>query len=186
MTIATTEDAAPAKKGPSFVLQLAVLLVLTGLAIGGGWFAGYYLKKGTAPQADIGQMAVIVAEPEPAEGAEDGGNETDLDGPAPASEGEDGKPRPRLVTIDPITTNLASPGNIWVRMEVAMVFDDRPPPELLRTIHQDILAYMRTVTLHQVQGASGFQHLKTDLEERIRIRSDGHASQLLIRTLLFE
>jgi flagellar FliL protein len=57
---------------------------------------------------------------------------------------------------------------------------------MVRTIHEDILAYMRTVTLQQVQGASGFRHLKTDLEERARIRSDGLATQLMIRTLLFE
>ena len=45
---------------------------------------------------------------------------------------------------------------------------------------------MRTVKLHQIEGASGFQHLKADLEERAAIRSDGHVKQVLIRTLLFE
>ncbi|EHK52231.1 flagellar basal body-associated FliL family protein, partial [Allomesorhizobium alhagi] len=59
-------------------------------------------------------------------------------------------------------------------------------PDLIESIHQDLLAYLRTVKLHQVEGASGFQHLKADLEERAKIRSGGHVKQFLIRTLLFE
>ena len=53
-------------------------------------------------------------------------------------------------------------------------------------IHQDFLAFMRTVKLPQVEGASGFQHLKEDLEERARLRSHGRVGKILIRTLLFE
>jgi flagellar FliL protein len=45
---------------------------------------------------------------------------------------------------------------------------------------------MRTVKLPQVEGASGFQHLKEDLEERARIRSGGRVKKILIKTLLFE
>ena len=40
--------------------------------------------------------------------------------------------------------------------------------------------------MHQIEGASGYQHLKADLDERARIRSDGHVKQVLVRTLLFE
>ena len=45
---------------------------------------------------------------------------------------------------------------------------------------------IRTVKMHEIEGASGFRHLKEDLEERAAIRSDGHVKQVLIRTLLFE
>jgi len=45
---------------------------------------------------------------------------------------------------------------------------------------------VRTVKLHQIEGASGYQHLKADLEERAALRSEGHAKQILIRTLLVE
>ena len=62
----------------------------------------------------------------------------------------------------------------------------RRTPELPELIHQDLLAYLRTLKLHQIEGASGFQHLKADLEERAAISSGGHVKQLLIRTLLFE
>ena len=95
--------------------------------------------------------------------------------------------RHRSSRLPPITTNLAAPSDIWVRMEVS----DRARraagrPELADTIQQDLLAFVRTVKMHQIEGASGFRHLKEDLEERAAIRSDGHVKQVLIRTLLFE
>jgi len=57
---------------------------------------------------------------------------------------------------------------------------------MTETIHQDLLAFLRTLKMYQVEGASGYQHLKADLQERAAIRSDGHAKDVLIRTLLFE
>jgi flagellar FliL protein len=40
--------------------------------------------------------------------------------------------------------------------------------------------------MHQVEGASGFLHLKADLQERAAMRGDGHVKDVLIRTLLYE
>ena len=90
-------------------------------------------------------------------------------------------------TLPPITTNLAAPSDIWLRLELNVVLDEPPDdPGLADTIHQDLLAFVRTVKMHQIEGASGFQHLKADLAERASIRSDGHVKAVLIRTLLFE
>jgi len=165
------------KKGPSLAIQGAVLVVLTLLAAGGGWFAGDRLKAGdTSPPEPI----KVAVEPLPAQGGD-----SDHGAGATSRDGEI-KLIPRLVPLEAVTTNLAAPANIWVRMELSIVFSAPPPPDMVRVIHQDLLAYMRTVTLQQVEGASGFQHLKMDLEERARIRSDGLATQLMIRTLLFE
>ncbi|TIP53475.1 MAG: flagellar basal body-associated protein FliL, partial [Mesorhizobium sp.] len=41
--MANVEQVQP-KKGPSLVIQLAMLLVMTGAAIGMGWVSGGYLK----------------------------------------------------------------------------------------------------------------------------------------------
>jgi flagellar FliL protein len=72
-------------------------------------------------------------------------------------------------------------------MELSVELDQpSTDPMLANTIQQDLLAYMRTVKLHQIEGASGFQHLKADLTERAAIRSDGHVRAVLVRTLLFE
>ena len=71
-------------------------------------------------------------------------------------------------------------------MEMSLVFEGKPDIRIAQIVQQDILAYLRTVKVYQVEGASGFQHLKSDLEERASIRSGGRVKQLLVRTLLFE
>ena len=48
------------------------------------------------------------------------------------------------------------------------------------------MAYLRTVSLQQIEGPRGFQHLREDLKERVTIRSDGRVSNLLFRTFLIE
>jgi len=156
-----------APKGPSLVVQLAMLAAMTVAALGVGWMSGSYLKSSEAP-------------PKPAR--LDHGAKTEE---APAEE----KPvagAPVLVQLPQITTNLAAPADVWVRMDLSVVYDAPQPPEMTEAIHQDLLAYLRTLKMYQVEGASGYQHLKADLQERAAIRSDGHAKDVLIRTLLFE
>lgn len=171
--VATVEESPAAPKGPSLVVQLAIFVAMTVAALGTGWFSGSYLKSSQAP-----------ASVAPAEG-----NETD----APKAEtknknGEAADPNagPLLVQLAPITTGLASPANVWVRLDASIVLDGPQPPELAEAVHQDLVAYLRTLKLHQIEGASGYQHLRADLQERAAIRSDGHVKNVLIRTLLFE
>ncbi len=92
---------------------------------------------------------------------------------------------PTLVALAPITTNIASPADTWIRMEVSVVYDGPQPAAMSEDIHQDLLALVRTLKMHQIEGASGYQHLKADLEERASIRSQGHAKQIH-QTLLVE
>lgn len=89
-------------------------------------------------------------------------------------------------SIPAILTNLASPKTTWVRLEVALVSDGPLAEELPDLIHQDLLAFMRTVKLRHVQGPSGFLTLKAELNDRAAIRSEGKVKQVLIKTLLFE
>jgi flagellar FliL protein len=166
--VANTETTAPpARQGPSLIVQGAVLLVLTGAAVGAGWFSGQYLNESQgappAPQA---------AKADEEHGGEHGAAEAETAG--------------SVVALPAITTNLAGPGDTWVRMEASLVFDGGSDEEIAASVHQDILAYLRTVKLNQVEGPSGLQHLKTDLEERAKIRSEGKVKSILIGTLLFE
>lgn len=151
------------KPGPSLVVQAGMLLLLTGAAVGMGWFAGGYLY----------------GENRPAEQTE---------AKAKGAGGEQGAPEftGTLVQLAPITANLAAPDNMWVRLELSLVLDAPQSAELTERVHQDLLAFVRTLRIHQVQGASALRHLKTDLDERAAIRSDGHVKEVLIRTLLFE
>lgn len=165
--MSAVEQTAPAKSGPSFIVQIALLLVLTLVALGMGWGAGHYLIA-----------------PQPA--AQDQGaakKDAEADKKAPAKkDGSEGN----VVPIDAIITNVAAPSDVWIRLELSLVFDGPPDQAMARAIHQDILAYIRTIKLPEVEGASGFQHLREDLEERASIRSGGHVKKILIRTLLFE
>jgi flagellar FliL protein len=169
-TVATVEET-PAPKGPSLVIQIAMFVAMTVAALGIGWFSGSYLKSSEAPPSVT-----------PAADKSDGNHE------AKAKDGESHDPGagPLLVQLAPITTNLASPAAVWVRLDASIVLDAPQPPALAEAIHQDLLALMRTLKMHQIEGASGFQHLKADLNERAAIRSDGHVTDVLIRTLLFE
>jgi flagellar FliL protein len=73
-----------------------------------------------------------------------------------------------------------------VRLELALVFKDQVDARIAEMVNQDVLAYLRTVKSRQIEGPSGLQHLRSDLDERAQTRSQGKVTQVLIRTLLFE
>jgi flagellar FliL protein len=174
----------PQKKGPSLIVQIAVMAGMTVAAVGIGWFTGAMLSS-EAPSAAATQEAPAAAhEPagEAGHGEQAGEAKEGEHGPEGAASGN-----ALLLNLAPITTNLAAPRDTWLRLELAIQLEKpSEDPTLADTIQQDLLAYMRTVKLHQIEGASGFQHLKADLTERASIRSDGNVNAVLIRTLLFE
>lgn len=162
--MANTEQIAP-PKGPSLIIQIAMLLAMTGVALGVGWFAGTYLKNSEKPAPPAKESHEKKATHEA------------------KKEGDAG---PALVDLAPMTTNLAAPAEIWARVQLSLVFDGPPPAGMAEDVHQDLLAFLRTVKMHQVEGASGYQHLRADLQERAAIRSGGKVKEVLVRTLLFE
>lgn len=90
--------------------------------------------------------------------------------------------------LPPIITNLATPGT-WVRLEAAVVYDEaegKLPPALPAEITEDILAFLRTLTVGHITGPSGFLHLKDDLNERAALRSNGVVKDVLIQMLVIE
>jgi flagellar protein FliL len=94
-----------------------------------------------------------------------------------------------LLDLAPIITNLSVPQDTWVRLEASLLYDDKalPHPEALGAeISGDILAYLRTTTLTQIQGIAGLQNLRQDLNERVAIRSNGAVKALVIRTLVLQ
>jgi len=159
------DTAPPAPKGPPPMVQIAAFIGLTVAAVAIGWLAGLYLSGQQPERRKEAQSAVVKA------------GETHL---VEAAE------KLGVVYLDPVTTNLAGPVETWVRLELALVFAGKPDLVVAQTVQQDVLAYLRTVKFHQVEGPSGFQHLKSDIEERAAIRSEGKVKSVLIRTLLFE
>jgi flagellar protein FliL len=157
-------DGAPKKS--SKLLALVPILVLTLAAGGGGALIGRQIVAATKAAADK------------------------------ASLGQDGtgkKPGDAAVftrmtkELTPVVTNLAAPEGSWIRLQTAIVYDknDAPGMDVLSTrLNEDILAYVRTLTLEQIQGASGLDSLRDDLNERAQLRSDGKVRELLIEMLV--
>ena len=89
--------------------------------------------------------------------------------------------------LAPIVANLASPDGSWVRLQTAIVYDKSEAPQIdvvAARIDDDILAFVKTLTVAQLQGASGLQHLREDLNERAALRSDGRVRELMIEMLV--
>jgi flagellar FliL protein len=144
---------------------IAAMVALTILAVGMGGFFGIEL---------IAKVKRFEQKPE----------SSTVAGPQPKYGGDVG-----LLDLPPIIANLAEPSNAWVRLQTSIVYDKMKvaKPELLAAkIAQDILAYMKTVTVAQLAGASGLEHLREDLNERASIRSDGHVRELIIETLVVQ
>ncbi|ASY67736.1 flagellar basal body-associated FliL family protein [Sinorhizobium fredii] len=154
-------------KSPSLVMTIAAVAVLTLVAGGGGWLVGVLLAP---PPADKAEAAAEVPE---------------------SATGEEGLPKIAteangIVQLEPITTNLAYPAENWVRLEVALQFKGVPDVALAEEIHQDIVAYLKTVSLQQIQGPRGFQYLRDDIQERVDLRSDGRVTNVMFRTFVIQ
>jgi flagellar FliL protein len=92
-------------------------------------------------------------------------------------------------SLAPVVTNLAGPNGTWVRLEAAIMLEGDLGKEegvLASRITEDIVAFLRTIPLAQIEGASGFQHLREDLNDRARVRSNGKVRELVIQSLVVE
>jgi flagellar protein FliL len=182
------EDADSANAGPkktSPVLMIAAIAVLTLLAGGGGWLIGGVvapkpLSVEEAKMVEEVKAAVANRQAKNAEQASGEGNTKDEGLPRIATEANG------VVQLDAITTNLAYPTENWIRLEVALLFKGAPDVAMAEQIHQDIAAYMKTVSLQQIQGPRGFQYLKDDIEERVDLRSEGRVTNVIFRTFVIQ
>jgi flagellar FliL protein len=94
-----------------------------------------------------------------------------------------------IVDLPPIVTNLGAPQDTWVRLEGSIIFDPKtmPHPEAVAgQIGDDVLVYLRTVSLHQLEGPIGLENVRQDLNERAAIRSGGKVRAFVIRTLVVQ
>jgi flagellar FliL protein len=111
---------------------------------------------------------------------------------AAASKKEEEKPKvavgTRLVEMTPIIVNLAEPKTAWIRVEASLVIDRdlEEVQALMGKISEDITAYLRSTTLSQFEGGSGFQNLREDLNERARLRGGKEIKELVVHGLVVE
>jgi len=88
-----------------------------------------------------------------------------------------------------IVTNLAAPEHVMIRLQAAILFDAKAvqnPDVLGKQIADDILAFLTTASESQIEGASGLQHLREDLNDRAKVRSEGRVLELIIETLVVQ
>jgi flagellar FliL protein len=166
--MADAETTAGRSKKSGMVMTLVGIAVLTLLGAGGGWALG----KVVAP--DIKGAAEAEARTAEEQKAAEAGL------PRISTEANN------IVQLEPITSNLAYPSENWIRLEVALLFNGPPDVKVAEDIHQDILAYIRTVTLQQIEGPRGFQYLRDDIQERVDLRSQGRVSKVMFRTFVIE
>lgn len=168
---------ASGSKKPSLVMTIAVVAILSLVAGGGGWALGQMIAPppaDTAVKAEEAKAADAGAHGEP-------GAKGEEEGLARISTEQNG-----VVQLEPITSNLSYPSENWVRLDVALLFNGVPDVVMAEQIHQDIVAYLRTVSLQQIQGPRGFQYLKDDIQERVDLRSEGRVTNVMFRTFVIE
>ena len=153
-------DGRDGTKGGGLLLELVVpVLVLTVIAAAGGWLIGAQIN-----------MARTAA-------------------PYPNTKAETASATGSVRELPPIVTNLAAPDGAWVRLQTAIVYDkidDKDADVMSRQIVDDTMAFVKTLTVTQLQGASGLQHLREDLNDRVALRSDGRVKELMIEMLVIE
>lgn len=175
-------EEAPKKKGGGLIMTIVIVLILSAIAGGGGWYVGGMLSGKFITQEKKDEIAKKSAEASAAAG--EGKGEAKKPGedslPHLATE-ENG-----VVALEPITANLAYPSENWIRLEVALMFAGKPDEKVAEEIHQDIMAYLRTISLTQIQSARGFEHLRDDIKERAEIRSQGQIKDVMFRTFIVE
>ncbi len=94
-----------------------------------------------------------------------------------------------LYDLPPIVTNLGAPQDTWIRLEGSIVFDPKvlPHPEAVAgKLGDDILAYLRTVSLKHLEGPIGLENIRQDLNDRAATRSGGKVREFVIRTLVVQ
>ncbi|OYX11714.1 MAG: flagellar basal body protein FliL [Rhizobiales bacterium 32-66-8] len=160
----TDDETAPAKKGSGMLLAL---IILTLLAAGAGSGLGYLLA-GTVEEVVTAKAA---AEPEKTEKPLRHSGDLTAEG------------------LKPVVVNLAAPSNTFVRIEAAIIFKTgslSSPQATATEVREDIMAYMRTISLSQLEGPSALQHLREDLNERASTRTEGKVSELVLETLVVQ
>jgi flagellar FliL protein len=163
---------APAKKNsddqpakPSAMLGIIGLLLATLIAGGAGAFFGLKVLSPNVGIAAGGEAAQAPA-PKP-----------------PVVE------KIRVWPLAPIITNLAAPREAWIRLETAIVVetdDIENMSTLTAKIAEDLVTYVRTLTLAQLEGPSALQHLKEDFNDRASLRSEGKVKEVVVYGMVAE
>jgi flagellar FliL protein len=139
------------------------------LGIGGGGAFGYLAIP-------VGNEPVAVEETKPVS-------------VAPQTPASDRFPGDALeIPVPSIIVDLSGEPKSRVRLDVSVVaVHGTPDSTLLKNeVREDIIAYLKGLTVADIQGVRGFQNLREQLEDRARIRGRGAILGLLIGGFVIE
>lgn len=95
----------------------------------------------------------------------------------------------RVVPLPPVLTTLTEPKGTWIRLEGAALTlsrTDMEPELLAEKTGEQILSYLRTLRLADLETPSGFLGVRDDLNENIKVMSGGQVRGILIHGLIVE
>lgn len=140
---------------------IAGTIIGTVAAIGGGFAFGFAGIKNEAP---------VAHEPPPS-----------------SVKTVDQKPR-EVRAIAPIVVNLRDPSNLYIRLEAVIVLEPNAPDSvaLAAKIGDDLVAYLRTVSLSELEGPTAFQYFREDLRKRSIQLGGGKVKELLLQSLVIQ
>lgn len=98
-------------------------------------------------------------------------------------------PSTRVQKLDPLVTNLAAPKDAWIRIQASILLEQDADLEssiLRKKVEDDFLSYMRTLKLSHLEGGVGLQHLKEDLTERAKTRTNGQIQEIMLESVVIQ
>lgn len=173
--------------GKQLILSFVLVAVLGALA---GTGAAYFMSGSMVPQSNVavGESAKDGDAKASDIDAHAAGHPSDASGESEGDSGDHGGGTTSdVVLLPPIITNLASPRDVWMRLEAAILLKEGSlSGEETTNIATDIMGFLRTLSVDQIEGASAFQHLREDLLEHVNIRLEGRAAEFLIFGMVVE
>ncbi|MBS0253115.1 MAG: flagellar basal body-associated FliL family protein [Proteobacteria bacterium] len=150
--------------GGGFVIAALIAIVLG--AVGGGAY-GYLLMPDAKPQNS-----------EPTDKAAPPGSPTAGRFPSDAIE----------LAIPSVITDLNSKPAVRARLDVSIIVVHGTPQTttLVGEVREDVIAYLKGLSIDDIQGVRGFQNLREQLDDRARVRGRGAILGLLIGGLVLE
>lgn len=90
--------------------------------------------------------------------------------------------------LTPIVVNLREPAELYVRVEVAVVLEPgaMEGAAIAAKIGDDLVSYIKTVSLSELEGPTGFQYFREDLRRRAMQIGGGKVKELLLQSFIIQ
>ena len=90
--------------------------------------------------------------------------------------------------LPPIVTNLREPSSLYVRLEAVVVLEPNTPDAaaLAAKIGDDLVSYLRTVSISELDGPTGFQYVREDMRRRSVQLGGGKVRELLLQSFVVQ